>query len=113
MNTRTRELHSYDKVFGEEVSTQEIFDSQIAQLVDGCLRGINQTVFAYGQTSSGKTYTMRGYPSSKDEGLITLTVKSLFRKMEELKSATYRVTVSYLEVSSSDMLTEVDLQRMH
>ena len=60
MNARTRELFSYDRVFGPEVTTETIFNEQVRQLVHNALDGINQTVFAYGQTSSGKTFTMRG-----------------------------------------------------
>jgi len=48
MNTRTKELFSYDRVFGPEVSTKTIFDEQVRDLVHNALAGINQTVFAYG-----------------------------------------------------------------
>jgi hypothetical protein len=61
MNIRTKEMFSFDNVFSEGVSTQEIFDQQVKELVHTAMKGINVTVFAYGQTSSGKTYTMRGY----------------------------------------------------
>jgi centromeric protein E len=39
--------------------------------------GFNVTAFAYGQTSSGKTYTMRGY-NDKELGLIPLTIQQVF-----------------------------------
>ena len=61
-------------IFGEKAHTQEIFDSQIKELVETAMAGINVTVFAYGQTSSGKTYTMRGY-DKKDPGLIPLSIE--------------------------------------
>ena len=60
MNTKTKELFSYDRVFGPQISTETIFGEQVRALVHNALGGINQTVFAYGQTSSGKTFTMRG-----------------------------------------------------
>ncbi len=41
------------------------------------MQGFNVTAFAYGQTSSGKTYTMRGY-SQKEPGLIPLSVQQVF-----------------------------------
>ena len=62
VNTRTKEMFSYDRVFGPEVETETIFNEQVKDLVHNALDGINQTVFAYGQTSSGKTFTMRGSP---------------------------------------------------
>ncbi len=61
MNARTKEMFTFDSVFGERVSTQEIFDNHVRELVTTAMTGINVTVFAYGQTSSGKTHTMRGY----------------------------------------------------
>ena len=60
MSLRTKELYSFDSVFGSEATTKQIFDEQVKGLVLNSLKGINQTIFAYGQTSSGKTFTMRG-----------------------------------------------------
>lgn len=60
--------------------------------------GINVTVFAYGQTSSGKTHTMRG--TDKAPGLIPLSIRQVFDKMEaDRDQREYQITVSYLEVS--------------
>lgn len=80
------------------------------ELVHNALDGINQTVFAYGQTSSGKTFTMRGYPDKGQLGLIPLSVKEIFETIEADKSREYKVSVSYIEVSillsiSYDMLS--------
>lgn len=61
MNVKTKEMFSYDYVFSETCSTQSIFTLQVEDLINTAMEGINVTVFAYGQTSSGKTYTMRGY----------------------------------------------------
>lgn len=41
MNTRTKELFSYDRVFGPDISTETIFNEQIKQLVHNALDGIN------------------------------------------------------------------------
>ena len=71
-------------------------------LVKNALGGINQTVFAYGQTSSGKTFTMRGYPQAKegqDLGLIPLSIKEIFDYIKEDSERTYKVSVCYMEVS--------------
>jgi len=78
VNTRTKEMFSYDRVFGPEISTETIFNEQVKDLVHNALDGINQTVFAYGQTSSGKTFTMRGSPKKNQMGLIPLSVKEIF-----------------------------------
>ena len=66
MFQRTKEMFSFDHVFGPEIKTETIFKEQVRELVHNALGGMNQTVFAYGQTSSGKTFTMRGATSEKE-----------------------------------------------
>ena len=62
--------------------------------------GINVTVFAYGQTSSGKTHTMRG--TEKHPGLIPLSIRQVFDHIDSLKDKReFQITVSYLEVSEA------------
>ena len=50
----------YDKVFGPECSTDEVHDAMGEPIVDAVVDGYNGTLFAYGQTASGKTYTLMG-----------------------------------------------------
>ena len=110
MNSRSKEVFTFDKVFGPEVKTETIFKEQVKDLVKNPLNGINQTIFAYGQTSSGKTYTMHGYANDgglhdKNSGkgvkvgLIPLSVKEIFDFIETDNTRSYKVTVSYMEVS--------------
>ncbi|KAL0376191.1 UNVERIFIED_CONTAM: Kinesin-like protein KIN-7C [Sesamum calycinum] len=49
-----------DRVFRGDCRTREVYDEGIKDIVLSVVGGINSTVFAYGQTSSGKTYTMNG-----------------------------------------------------
>ena len=55
-----RTAFRYDAVYGETADTRAVYEGVCRELVDGALRGVNGTVFAYGQTSSGKTFTMQG-----------------------------------------------------
>ena len=48
LNIRTKEVFTFDNVFGPESTTSEIFKSQIGPIVTAAMSGINQTVFAYG-----------------------------------------------------------------
>ncbi|XP_051144731.1 kinesin-like protein KIN-7E [Andrographis paniculata] len=52
--------YSFDRVFRGDSSTREVYDDGIKDIALSVVGGINSTVFAYGQTSSGKTYTMNG-----------------------------------------------------
>ncbi|BAF25648.2 kinesin-like protein KIN-7J [Oryza sativa Japonica Group] len=52
--------YSYDRVFSHECGTRQVYDEGARQVAMSVLSGINASIFAYGQTSSGKTYTMVG-----------------------------------------------------
>lgn len=66
-------------------------------LIENVVTGYNATVFAYGATGAGKTYTMLG--SDNRPGIMGLTLNDLFDHMDSTKEdVKYRVTMSYLEV---------------
>lgn len=50
----------FDQVFPEQISQDEVYQVVVSPLIDFCISGYNCTVFAYGQTGTGKTYTMIG-----------------------------------------------------
>ncbi|VAI20145.1 unnamed protein product [Triticum turgidum subsp. durum] len=52
--------YTYDRVFDPECSTRQVYDEGAKEVALSVLSGINSSIFAYGQTSSGKTYTMVG-----------------------------------------------------
>lgn len=76
-------------------------------MLDGVLQGYNATVFAYGATGSGKTYTMLG--TLDEPGIMYLALEALFEKIKNDKNFKYKITLSYLEVYNEtirDLLTE-------
>ena len=72
------------------------------------------TIFAYGQTSTGKTYTMQGNPP-ENEGIIPLTLKEIFEKIKNAKDIiNSKISVSFIEIyneSINDLLdnTKINL----
>ncbi|KAG1360641.1 putative Kinesin-like protein NACK1 [Cocos nucifera] len=52
--------YTFDRVFGCEVSTRQVYEEGAKKVALSVVSGINSSIFAYGQTSSGKTYTMTG-----------------------------------------------------
>ncbi|CAL8070835.1 unnamed protein product [Orchesella dallaii] len=91
----------YDKVYGPESSNLEIFKDSLANLTDHLMEGYNCTVFAYGSTGSGKTYTMigSGSPPNPSPGLTVLMVESIYKRIAELsEDHDCEIIVSYLEV---------------
>eukprot|EP00986_Skeletonema_menzelii_P003772 scaffold1206_cov105-Skeletonema_menzelii.AAC.7 len=59
--TTTTTSYKFDQVYGEQSTTQQIYNDIISDIIHSvCNQGQNGTVFTYGQTSTGKTYTMHG-----------------------------------------------------
>lgn len=54
------EKFSFDRVFGQDTCQQDVFGDVGVPLVETVLNGINCTLFAYGQSGAGKTFTMEG-----------------------------------------------------
>src|SRR3984957_16824544 len=80
---------------------KDVFDFSIKSTVDDILNGYNGTVFAYGQTGAGKSYTMMGTNIDDDEGrgVIPRIVEQIFASiMSSPSTIEYTVRVSYMEI---------------
>ncbi|XRB04222.1 kinesin-like protein [Pycnococcus provasolii] len=88
----------FDTAFDTKDTNKHIFDTVCTDLVSGVLRGLNATVFAYGATGSGKTYTMVG--SQRDPGLMVRSLEAIFERVavESNSADDFDVSCSYLEV---------------
>ncbi|CAH1257505.1 KIF18A [Branchiostoma lanceolatum] len=87
----------FDRVFNDMASQQEVYESTTKVIVDGVLNGYNCSVFAYGATGAGKTFTMLGAP--QNPGVIFLTMMDLYQRIDQMQSEKIcDVAVSYLEV---------------
>ena len=94
---KTREKrYAFDHAFDEQTPQESIFKSTTKLLIDGVMNGYNATVFAYGATGTGKTYTMIGTPTSP--GLMVQTVEEFFVKVRQASDKKFSVKLSYLEV---------------
>mmetsp|Transcript_40217 Transcript_40217/g.93106 ORF Transcript_40217/g.93106 Transcript_40217/m.93106 type:complete len:698 (+) Transcript_40217:79-2172(+) len=91
----------FDRVFGVDATQKEVYDYAAKPIINGVLRGFNGTVFAYGQTSSGKTHTMEG-PDIEDEiqmGVIPRMVWSIFDGIDHAADyIEFLVKVSIVEI---------------
>lgn len=56
-------VYLFDKVFKPNASQEKVYNEAAKSIVTDVLAGYNGTIFAYGQTSSGKTHTMEGVMS--------------------------------------------------
>lgn len=96
---RVRDVrYTLDHIFTPQQSTREIYNITTQGLIQKLVNGFNSTVFAYGQTSSGKTHTMRG--TMEEPGIIPMAVQEVFSLIESLQDREFLLRVSYMEVSS-------------
>ena len=109
-NTQTTQNFKFSKIFPETSNQDEIFTSISKEIIDSALEGYNGTIFAYGQSGSGKTFTMTGGAVRyEDRGIIPRSVSYLFKKIREDKDKIFNVSVSYLEIYNNvgyDLLFE-------
>ncbi|EDO38070.1 predicted protein, partial [Nematostella vectensis] len=97
VNRSREKQYVFDHAFGPTASQVEVFSKTTKPLIDGVVSGYNATVFAYGATGAGKTYTMLGTDS--EIGIMGLTLNNLFSQMDETNDdMAYKVTMSYLEI---------------
>ena len=111
-------LFTYDGVFDASVGQCEVYDHVVAPLINEVLAGYNCTVFAYGQTGTGKTYTMEGERSDYEcswqddpkAGIVPRALDQLFETLSESTSQS-QVAVSYMELYNEklyDLLNPTD-----
>ena len=100
---RTKEKqYAFDFAFDENSPQLEIFKNTAKFLCEGVLNGYNSTVFAYGQTGAGKTYTMLG--NEKCPGIMFNTMKEVFKTMKKhVIDREYTIRVSFLEIYNENI----------
>ena len=113
-----RTAFRYDAVYGEQSDTRDVYEGVCRELVDGALKGVNGTIFAYGQTSSGKTFTIQGGDQygATTPGLMHLAAEHIFATIEARNDTDFLLRVSYLEVYNEqlrDLLAEDGTGEVH
>ncbi|XP_026891704.1 kinesin-like protein KIF21A isoform X11 [Acinonyx jubatus] len=115
---------TFDYVFDIDSQQEQIYTQCIEKLIEGCFEGYNATVFAYGQTGAGKTYTMgTGFDVNiieEEQGIISRAVKHLFKSIEEKKHTAiknglpppdFKVNSQFLELYNEEVLDLFDTTR--
>ncbi|KAG7949929.1 hypothetical protein I3843_13G088500 [Carya illinoinensis] len=107
-NKQIDRTFAFDKVFGPTSQQKELYDQAVSPIVNEVLEGYNCTIFAYGQTGTGKTYTMEGGARKKngefpnDAGVIPRAVKEIFDILEA-QNAEYSMKVTFLELYNEEI----------
>ncbi|CAI0391696.1 unnamed protein product [Linum tenue] len=105
-------VFTFDKVFGPSAQQRDLYDQAVVPIVNEVLEGFNCTIFAYGQTGTGKTYTMEGECKRaksglngelpQEAGVIPRAVKQIFDTLEG-QNAEYSVKVTFLELYNEEI----------
>ena len=83
-------------------TNEQVFEGTTKDLVEVILDGYNCSVFAYGATRAGKTFTIFG---SKDcPGIAFLTMQEIYKKIESLEDESCELGISYLEVYNETVI---------
>ncbi|KAL0337026.1 UNVERIFIED_CONTAM: Kinesin-like protein KIN-5C [Sesamum calycinum] len=117
-------VFTFDKVFGPNAQQKDLYEQAVVPIVNEVLEGFNCTIFAYGQTGTGKTYTMEGEckrsksgPAGElpsEAGVIPRAVKQIFDTLEG-QNAEYSVKVTFLELYNeeiTDLLAPEELSKV-
>jgi centromeric protein E len=99
---------TFDNTFGEEASTAQVYDTCVKGIVTSAVNGLNGTIFAYGQTSSGKTFTMQGSGTIQQGcagggGVVHLTAADIFEHIRNTPDRNFLVRASFLEIYNEDV----------
>ncbi|KAJ8553453.1 hypothetical protein K7X08_024131 [Anisodus acutangulus] len=86
---------TFDKVFGPDSITEAVYEDGVKNVALSSLMGINATIFAYGQTSSGKTYTMRGITEK--------AVNDIYSHIMSTPEREFRIRISGLEIYNENV----------
>ena len=93
----------FDNVFDKETSQQEVYEKCAKSALHSALQGYNSTIIAYGQTGTGKTFTMEGFQYQEghiDRGIVPRAMEDIFKYINSESSSreTFMIRSSYLQI---------------
>ena len=100
-NRNREQAYAFDFAFDKNTSQNVVFENSTKFLIEGVINGFNATVFAYGATGAGKTYTMLG--TDNNPGIMPLTLRELFNKVNSFGDREYKLKFWYLEIYNENI----------
>lgn len=108
-------VYLFDKVFKPNATQEKVYNEAAKSIVSDVLAGYNGTIFAYGQTSSGKTHTMEGVigdPSK--QGIIPRIVNDIFNHIYAMEeNLEFHIKVSYFEIYMDKIRDLLDVSKVN
>ncbi|XP_043365939.1 kinesin-like protein KIF3C isoform X2 [Dermochelys coriacea] len=95
---------TFDAVYDASSKQADLYDETVRPLIDSVLQGFNGTIFAYGQTGTGKTYTMQGaWTDPEKRGIVPNSFEHVFTHISRSQNQQYLVRASYLEIYQEEI----------
>ncbi|KAJ7341408.1 hypothetical protein JRQ81_005469 [Phrynocephalus forsythii] len=95
---------TFDAVYDAGARQADLYDETVRPLVEAVLQGFNGTLFAYGQTGTGKTYTMQGaWGDPEQRGVTPLAFEHIFTHIARSPDRQFLVRASYLEIYQEEI----------
>ena len=105
---------NFDRIFPPSSTQQDIYDFGVKGIIDSVLDGYNGTVLAYGQTSSGKTYTMQGEMEEQArQGIIPRMITHVFKHIYKNEGTDFMIKVSMIEIYQEKIRDLLDVSRVN
>ena len=99
---------TFDYSFDISSTQEDVYEKTAHQSVNSVLEGYNSTIFAYGQTGTGKTHTMEGFtysPNDSERGLVPRAVEEIFNNIENFSNSNTKfiIRASYLQLYNENI----------
>ncbi|XP_076028547.1 osmotic avoidance abnormal protein 3-like [Oratosquilla oratoria] len=97
-------IFTFDGAYFVDSTTEAIYNDLANPLVESVLEGYNGTIFAYGQTGCGKSFTMQGIPDpATQRGIIPRAFEHIFEAIQTSENMKFLVLASYLEIYNEEI----------
>ncbi|CAO1409225.1 unnamed protein product [Diamesa hyperborea] len=108
-------VYLFDKVFKPNATQEKVYSEAAKSIVADVLAGYNGTIFAYGQTSSGKTHTMEGVMGDPGkQGIIPRIVSDIFNHIYSMEvNLEFHIKVSYYEIYMDKIRDLLDVSKIN
>lgn len=104
VNKEQRKMFTYDAVYDARATQTTVYNEVVFPLVSSVLEGYNGCIFAYGQTGTGKTFTMEGIRGNDElVGIIPRTFDQIWLHINRTENFQFLVDVSYLEIYMEEL----------
>ena len=110
--------YTFDHIFDMDSTQEDVYKIAAVPAVESLMSGYNSTIFAYGQTGTGKTYTMEGFSYdylSPKKGLIPRAIENIFKYIENNSNSdtTFIIRVTYLQIYNESIDDLLKSEKKH